>query len=104
VPTPDAVPTPVHDADLTITGAPQVDSTRRSLEPLLSPDVSDFDPQDGRPEVPLVPCTVDEAVYVFHDAGLVGLEVGTFGIDGRNPETSVVLGLTIDQARYVALY
>lgn len=41
-------------------------------------------------------------MYVFHDAGLVGLEVGTFGVDGRNPETSVVLGLTVEQARYVA--
>lgn len=49
-----------------------------------------------------MPCTVDEAVYVFHDAGLVGLEVGTFGGDERNPETSIVLGLTVEQARYVA--
>lgn len=64
--------------------------------------MSDYDPHDCRPEAPLVPCTVAEAVYLFHDAGLVGLEVGTFGVDGRNSETSVVLGLTVDQARYVA--
>ena len=64
--------------------------------------MSDYDPHDGRPEAPLVQCTLSEAVYVFHNAGLVGLEVGTYGIDGRNPETSIVLGLTVDQARHVA--
>lgn len=69
---------------------------------VLSIAVSDYDVSDGRPVAPLVQCTVSEAVYVFHDAGLVGLEVGTYGVDGRNPETSVVLGLTIDQARHVA--
>ncbi len=64
--------------------------------------MSDFDSSDDRPETPLVECTASEAVYVFHDAGLVGLEVGTYGVNGRNPETSVVLGLTADAARWVA--
>lgn len=65
-------------------------------------DVSDFDTDDGRPNAPRVGCPVDESVYVFHDGGLVGLEVGTYGVDGRNPDTSLVLGLSVDQARHVA--
>ncbi|WP_299736062.1 hypothetical protein [Pseudonocardia sp. 73-21] len=32
----------------------------------------------------------------------MGLEVGTYGIDGLNPETSVVVGLSLEQARYLA--
>lgn len=64
--------------------------------------MSDFDPQDGRPDEPLVQCTAGEAVYVFHDSGLVGLEVGTYGVDGQSPETSVVLGLAAEDARRIA--
>ena len=64
--------------------------------------VSDFDPADGRPTAPLPSCIVEESVYVFHHDGLIGLEVGTFGADGRSPEVSVTLGLTAEQARYLA--
>jgi hypothetical protein len=50
----------------------------------------------------MVQCLASEAVYVFHDAGLVGLEVGTYGVDGDSQETSVTLGLAVEDARRIA--
>jgi len=67
--------------------------------------VSDFSRTDARPNDerygPLRPAVaVGEEVYVYHHAGLIGLEIGPWVSVPNSPHVTV--GLTPDQARWMA--
>ena len=67
--------------------------------------MSDFSRTDARPNDerygPLRPtAAVGEEVYVYHHAGLIGLEIGPWVSVPNSPHVTV--GLAPDQARWVA--
>ena len=67
--------------------------------------MSDFSRTDARPNDerygPLRPAVaVGEEVYVYHHAGLIGLEIGPWVSVPNSPHVTV--GLTPDQARWIA--
>lgn len=68
--------------------------------------MSDYSAVDGRPAPefgPLQLCdAVSEEVYVYHHGGRVGLEIGPWPSVPGSPRVAVTIGLTADQARYVA--